>query len=503
MNPCINSVNKTVQINQRPGSQIISALVLLLFTFICLPVQSQETGIESLRETGKAFASVAKKVSPAVVNIQVEKIVTNQSTQIPSPFEGGVPDEFFRHFFGPNFPGQQPDQSRKFQQMPQPEQRMSGQGSGFIISHDGYILTNNHVVGGADKVTVRLEDGREFTAKTIGTDPHSDVAVIKIDAQDLPIISLGDSDVLEVGEWVVAIGNPFGLSHTLTVGVVSAKGRSNVGLADYENFIQTDAAINPGNSGGPLVDLDGNVIGMNTAIFSRSGGYMGIGFAIPVNMVRAIKDQLIIAGEVTRGYLGIVIQDLTPDLAESFGLDDQKGIIVAQVSKDSPAEKAGFKQGDVIEEFDGKAVSKVGSFRNQVAMKTPGSKHDIKIFRKGKPQTLSVTIGKLPSGELTAFGSTENLNKLGFTVQNLTSSIAQELGLNPDAKGVVVTQVAQGSVADRANIQAGSLIEQVNHQPVSNTIEFRSALEKTKKNGSVLLLVKNGKNASYIVLKME
>jgi len=233
-------------------------------------------------------------------------------------------------------------------------------------------MTNNHVVGDADKVTVRLKDGREFTAKTIGTDPRSDVAVIKIDAANLPVLALGDSDSLEVGEWVIAIGSPFGLSHTLTVGVVSAKGRSRVGIADYENFIQTDAAINPGNSGGPLVDLYGRAVGMNTAIFSRNGGYMGIGFAIPINMASTIKDQLIKTGRVTRGHLGIVIQDLTPELAESFGLDDHNGVLVAEVTQGSPAEKAGMKQGDVVVEFNNKPVENIGSFSQQCGAQDSG-----------------------------------------------------------------------------------------------------------------------------------
>lgn len=500
----MNPVKNRLHVRRASGHSIISGIILLLFTFICLPAQSQEAGIENLKETGQAFASVAKKVSPAVVYIEVETSVKNQPAQNQSPFRGLTPDDFFRHFFGPNFPGQQPGQSPHFKQMPQPQQRMVGQGSGFIISKDGYILTNNHVVGDADKVTVKLEDGREFIAETIGTDPHSDVAVIKIDAQDLPVISLGNSDALNVGEWVVAIGNPFGLSHTLTAGVVSAKGRSNVGLADYENFIQTDAAINPGNSGGPLVDLDGKVVGMNTAIFSRSGGYMGIGFAIPANMIKTIKDQLIDSGEVNRGFLGIVIQDLTSDLAESFGLNNQNGIVVSQVTDDSPAERSGLKQGDVIVEFDGETVAEVGAFRNQVAMDEPGSTHNIKILRNGKQKSLSVTIGKLPAGEsIASSGSSQYLDKLGLTLQNLTPSIAQQLGLEESDTGVVVTQIAPGSVADMAGIKTGFLIQQVNHQPVSNIEEFRKAVTETGKNGSVLLLVKNGQYSSFLVLKVK
>lgn len=496
----MSSILKVIDPRHLSNSKVISGIVVLLFTFAYMPVQSQETGIENLKETGQAFASVARKVSPAVVYIEVEIAAANQPIQNQTPFGGGSPEDFFRHFFGPNFPGQAP----QFKQMPQHQQPMMGQGSGFIISKDGYILTNNHVVGNADKIKVKLEDGREFIAEEIGSDPHSDVAVIKINAQNLPTISLGDSDALDVGEWVVAIGNPFGLSHTLTAGVVSAKGRSNVGLADYENFIQTDAAINPGNSGGPLVDLDGKVVGMNTAIFSRSGGYMGIGFAIPVNMLEEIKDQLIDTGEVNRGYLGIVIQDLTSDLADSFGMNNQNGIVISQVTENSPAQKSGLKQGDVIIGFDGKNVTEVGGFRNLVALKEPGSTHEIKILRYGKENVLSVIIGKLPFGEsIASSGTTQYMDKLGMTLQNLTPSIVQQLGLEESDTGVVVTQVAPGSVADIANIKAGFLIQQVNHQPVDNIEDFRKAVNNTEENGSVLLLVKNDQYSSFMVLKVN
>ena len=457
-------------------------------------VQAQDYGIENLRQSGKAFSSVAKKVSPAVVFIQVEKTVKNQQSMEFSPFG----DDFLKHFFGPSFPGQQ----RQFQ-VSQQQQRIVGQGSGFIISKDGYILTNNHVAGDADKVTVKLKDGREFSAKTIGADPHTDVAVIKIDAKNLPIVPLGDSDKLEVGEWVVAIGNPFGLSHTLTVGVVSAKGRSSVGLADYENFIQTDAAINPGNSGGPLVDLDGRVIGINTAIFSRNGGYMGISFAIPINMVKAIKKQLVSTGHVIRGYLGIVIQDMTPELAKSFGLDDHKGILVAQVSGNSPAEKAGLKQGDVIVEFNGKTVTKVNSFRNRVALKKPGSRQKVTVLRNRKRKTLTVTIGELPNGELAATEEpTQSLNKLGLAVQTLTPDLAKQFGLQ-DEKGVLITQVTQGTAAARAGIKAGTVIREVNRKPVNNAGEFKKIVAQSLKKSAVLLLIKDGQYSRYVVLNKE
>lgn len=467
-----------------------------VLVFFPASLQAKDGGIESLRKSSKAFAEVAKEVSPAVVFIQIEKTVQQPDFQFFSPFGQGSPfgDEFFRRFFG--MPG--PERPQQYHRSP--HQRIVGQGSGFIISKDGYILTNNHVVGDADKVIVKLLDGREFTAKTIGADPHSDVAVIKIDAVDLPVLKLGDSDAIEVGEWVVAIGNPFGLSHTLTVGVVSAKGRSSIGIADYENFIQTDAAINPGNSGGPLVNLDGKVVGMNTAIFSQSGGYMGIGFAIPINMAKSIKDQLIQTGSVVRGYLGIIIQEMTPELAKSFGMKDQKGILVSQVSEDSPAEKAGMKQGDVIIEFNGKPVDQVGHFRNEVALKRPGSLENITILRNGKRKVLSITIGKLKDKEVAMAGSPHNLKKLGITVQNLSPKLARQFGLE-GKKGVVVTDVAPDSAAAFANIKPGGIILEVNRKPVENTEEFKKALAGIPENSAVLLLIKEGDYARYVTLK--
>jgi len=479
-----------------------SNLVFMLMLILCAsPARAHESGIENLRETGKAFASVAKKVSPAVVFIQVEKSVQNQP---PMPFfspfgdQGPFGDEFLKHFFGAPF---QQGPPKHFRSQPQQRHEVS-QGSGFIISDDGYIMTNNHVVGDAEKVTVKLKDGREFTAKTIGTDPHSDVAVIKIDANNLPMLALGDSDSLEVGEWVIAIGNPFGLSHTLTAGVVSAKGRSSVGIADYENFIQTDAAINPGNSGGPLVELDGRVVGMNTAIFSRSGGYMGIGFAIPINMAKAIKNQLIEKGSVTRGYLGIVIQELTPVLAESFGFDNQKGVLVAEVSQGAPAEEAGIEQGDLIIQFDGQPVEKVGTFRNQVALKTPGSSHTITVLRHGDRKRLTVTIGKLADRESSPAASSGNTNGLGFSVQTLTPDLARQLGI-PGEKGVVVTQVAPGSPAAQVGIKAGTVIKQVNRERVETAEKFERSVAKSPQNDSVLLLIKDGQYSRYVTLKKK
>ncbi len=469
---------------------IVAAIGLL--TALAAPAMAQDKAIESLKQTGRAFASVAKKVSPAVVFIQVEKSIHSQPVQEFFPPFG---DDFFRRFFGEPMP-------RRHPQFRQPrQQHVVAQGSGFIISADGYIMTNNHVVAGADKVTVKLEDGRKFTAKVVGTDPHSDVAVVKIKAQNLPVLAMGDSDKLEVGEWVIAVGNPFGLSHTITAGIVSAKGRSSIGITDYENFIQTDAAINPGNSGGPLVNLDGRAVGINTAIYSRSGGYMGIGFAIPINMARAIANQLIKHGSVTRGYLGIAIQDLNSDLAKSFGLAPDKGVLIAQVTKGSPAQKAGLKRGDVIIAFDGQPVTKVGPFRNRVSLKTPGSRVKIVVLRDGKQKTLTVTIGKLPENGLLASSSSEQLKKLGLTVQALTPDLAKQFGYEGDS-GVVITQVDPGSIAALAGLKPGILIQEVNRRPVKTTEDFKKAVEKTPPHGTILMLIKEGQYSRYLALQL-
>ena len=456
---------------------------------------AQDAGLDSLRETGKAFRSVAKQVGPAVVYIQVEKEVKQQ--RVGTDQFGGHPfgDEFFRRFFGQ--PPQQGPQQKKT-----PKQRESGQGSGFIISADGYIMTNNHVVGDADKVTVQLLDGREYPAEIIGTDPPTDVALIKIDADEkLPFLSLGNSDQLEVGDWVLAFGNPFGLSHTLTAGIVSAKGRSGIGLTDYENFIQTDAAINPGNSGGPLVNIDGEVVGMNTAIFSRSGGYMGIGFAIPINMAEDIHQQLVKHGGVTRGRLGVLIQDLTKELAESFDIDQREGILIAQVMEDSPAEKAGLQQGDVILKLNGNKVDKVAKFRNQIAMTRPGTEVEFLVLRDGKMKTIQAAVGAMETDDEGRLVSSDELPELGMKLQKLTADLAKQFGYE-GTDGVLVTEVEVGSIAARAGIKRGHLIEEVNRNEVKTPNQVKKLIKDSKKK-TVLLLVRQGEASRYLALKLE
>ncbi len=486
-------------------------LLLALLLGILMPIDllAQSNGVESLRQTSKAFAEVARKVSPSVVLIQVEReSETAQSTPFGIPFGDGQQwpfgDEFFKRFFGDRFPdiprfnvpeGKQQGKQRS----------VVGQGSGFVftsnhklLDNKTYILTNNHVVEGNDKISVKFLDGREFEAKIKGTDPKSDIAVIEIEASGLPAVQIGDYSQLEVGEWVVAIGNPFGLSHTLTVGVVSAKGRTSLGINDYEDFIQTDAAINPGNSGGPLVNLDGEVIGMNTAIFSRSGGYMGIGFAIPINLVERIANQLIEKGEVVRGYLGIMIQPLTADLAKSFDLESDRGILIAQVTKNSPADKAGLKTGDVIVNYQGRPVNDTGDFRNQVAMAQPGSKVEFDIIRDGKQRTVSVKIDKLSDDKLASQELSQSSDKLGLIVQTITADMARQLGIKP-GKGVIVTEVAPGSVATMAGISRGSVILEVNRKAVNTAAEFNQVV-KSSTNNKVLLLVRDGEASRYVVL---
>ncbi|AEJ00089.1 protease Do [Nitrosomonas sp. Is79A3] len=483
---------------------------LILFLLMPFELMAQANGIESLRQTSKAFAEVARKVSPSVVLIQVER--ETEAAQI-SPFGfpfndgelGPFGDDLLKRFFGDRFPdmprfnapGKRPGKQRS----------VVGQGSGFVFATNNkllgnktYILTNNHVVEGNDKISVKFLDGREFEAKIKGTDPKSDIAVIEIEASGLPAVQIGDYSQLEVGEWVVAIGNPFGLSHTLTVGVVSAKGRTSLGINDYEDFIQTDAAINPGNSGGPLVNLDGEVIGMNTAIFSRSGGYMGIGFAIPINLVERIANQLIEKGEVVRGYLGIMIQPLTADLAKSFDLKNDKGILIAQVTKNSPAEKAGLKAGDVIVSYQGRLVSEIGEFRNQVALAQPGSKVEFDIIRDGKQRTVSVKIEKLTDNKLAEQESSKSQSseKLGITVQTITADLAHQFEVKP-GEGVIVTEIAPGSIAAMAGINRGSVILEVNRKAVNTAAEFNRAV-KSSANNKVLLLIRENDVSRYVVL---
>jgi serine protease Do len=402
-------------------------------------------------------------------------------------------DDFFHRFFRRPSPHQRPRKELR-----------PVQGSGFIISEDGYILTNNHLVGEAEKITVTLADKREVTGKLIGTDPESDVAVIKIDAKKkVPFLELADSDAIEVGEWVVAIGNPFGLDHTVTAGIISAKGRSQVGLATFENYIQTDAAINPGNSGGPLLTLDGEVVGINTAIVSRGGGFVGIGFAIPINMAKAIYKELIDTGKVVRGFLGVNIKDLKPDTAELLGLDKEtKGVVIPDVTKDSAADKAGIKPYDVIVEFKGEKIEKASELLNRVAALKPGTKVKMVVLRDGKRKTITAELGtRPPREEILGAPPTDVMEQLGFFVQELTDELAERLGYE-GLSGVLVSRVERGSEAATKGITRGTLIMEVNQKKVRNTEEFNKAIKKAAKKGGVLLRIRQGRRTDLVALKV-
>lgn len=481
----------------------LALMVIFLPIPICSAEPDKKADIETLRNTGEVFADIAAKVSPAVVFVSVEQEYTQRIPDMRyfDPFEEFQNDEFFQRFFGPQF------RQRQRQRQQQPRERKQirrGQGSGFIVSADGYILTNNHVVKDADKITVKMSDDKELQAKVIGTDPASDIAVIKVDANNLPAVELGDSDTLKVGEWVLAIGNPFGLSHTVTAGIVSAKGRSGLRFADseleYQDFIQTDAAINFGNSGGPLINIDGKVVGINSAIYSQSGGYIGIGFAIPVNMAKYIYEQLVAEGKVIRGYIGIYGEDVSPEMAEMLGAKGHKGVVVNNIVKDSPAEKAQLQTGDIIIKKDGKAIDNWDNFRNEVAKIPPGQKITLTVVRDGKEKDVEVELAAREPQTASADVQDESTKKLGITVQDLTPEIAKQFGYKDDKSGVIVADVAADSPLADAGIVAGTLIIEVNRQKVKDTDEFWELVKKA--GNSILLYVRQGEYSRYIAIKL-
>jgi serine protease Do len=470
----------------RSSKWLLGAFVSSLAVLPAL--HSAEAAFTETPLTQYAVSDVAEKVAPAVVAITTE-IKPQQAMRGGRARRGEMPD-FPNFFFGPNF------------QLPEPRERQEmGVASGVIISSDGYIVTNNHVVRGATEIRVKTAEGRDLIAKLIGTDEASDVALIKVDAKDLPYMKLGDSSKLRLGEFVLAVGNPFGVGETVTMGIVSAKGRSNVGIVDYEDFIQTDAAINPGNSGGALVNLQGELVGMNTAILSRSGQNNGIGFAVPSNMVKPVIDQIREHGHVRRGWLGVAIQDLTPDLAKGLDIKTDHGVVISDVLENGPAARAGIQTGDVVTKLNGDPLANASTLRNLIAMLGPGTSAKLTINRHGEAKDISVKLEqKKESAESQATPSEEQGSLSGVGLQDVTPALRQQLELPGKIKGgVVVTEVDPMSKAARAGLREGDVIVSVNRKAVASTSDLRAmgidkgrALLRVWRGGSYLFIALNG-----------
>jgi serine protease Do len=461
-----NSINAEVYMKK-----ILIPVILILFGFSNLPAATQMIPA--------SFAPVAEKIKESVVNISTVTVIRQGN-------EGGMydpfmNDEMFERFFG----------------VPRGSFKQQSLGSGFIVSKDGYIITNNHVVERADEITVKLYNQKEYKAKIAGRDRDTDIAIIKIEAKDLKPAVLGDSDIMNVGDWVVAVGSPFGLEQTVTQGIISAKGRI-IGAGPYDDFLQTDAAINPGNSGGPLVDLEGEVIGINTAITSRSGGNEGVSFAIPVNMAKKVYGDIMQKGKVVRGWLGVSIQDLTPELAAHFRV--KEGVLIAQVFKGGPSEKAGIRQGDVVVEFGGKKVGKYRELQALVAGTQTGKDTEIKVIREGRERTLTINIGernleslKAPVLPETAQGA----DVLGIIVTAITPDIARQYGVTAK-QGVIVLNVTQGSAAEDAGVMKGDVIHEVNGNNIKGINDFSAIASKIQKMREVVLLIERGDTMVYL-----
>lgn len=453
-----------------------------------LPPNGLQNGIQlDIDQTNRSFAQIVANISPSVVNISTKrKALPDRSSSLNNPFY-----DFLSPFRDEGRLDKRNEQSL---------------GSGVIVSMDGYIITNYHVIENAEEINVTLYDKTVYQGRIIGVDPKTDVAVVKIEAKNLRAIEWADSDALQVGEFILAIGNAFGLSHTVTMGIISAVGRANVGIADYEDFIQTDAAINPGNSGGPLVNVNGKIIGINTAIFSKSGGYQGIGFAVPSNMAKSVFDQLISRGKVVRGWIGVSIQDLSMELARKFGLQSTSGALVSDIIKDSPAEKAGLKRGDVIVSFNKNSVGSVSVLRNMVAQSSIGSSYSMKVIRNKKIRDFNVTIMELPKEY------TESRPEIiqeevkqevlgGITVIDLSRDIIKQLGLGASDKGVVIINVEPGSSADDAGLRKGDVLQEIDGRNITSLDEFNMAASNIKDSDDIILFINRNGKKFYVALK--
>lgn len=442
--------------------------------------------ITTLRDISNAMVDVAEMANPTVVTVFTERTIRQRRF------------DPFADFFGFRQPGQQQPREQEF--------RQTGQGSGVIVSAEGYIVTNAHVIQNADSVNVRMINNRVFPATLVGSDPNTDIAILKIEGGNFPALPLGDSDALRVGEWIMAIGSPLAenLAHTVTSGIVSAKGRSGVGLLNFEDFIQTDAAINPGNSGGALINLDGELVGINTAIASRSGGFQGIGFAIPINMVRNIMRSIIETGSVTRGFVGFLIQDIDDSIARAFELDTPEGVLIAEVQDDSPAKRAGLKEGDIILEADNRKVTNRNLMAAYVASKLPGDEIRLRIKRDGAEQVVTVIVGEMTEERRLAESGSRGLwDRTGFAVDELTEERLRQMNIRSNIRGVIVSEIDQESRAYRRNLRQNDIIVGVNRQPVRSVEEFNTRAGAVEAGQVVLLQVLRGRNTVFVAFEIN
>jgi Do/DeqQ family serine protease len=490
------------------GGGLIAALAVATHSNSPVSVVARaDTNTQRVSQLSNSFADIIEKASPAVVSIRMTRIIKASDQQNGNPF---LSDPFFRQFFGG--PNARPR-----------DQREQGLGSGIIVTPAGYILTNNHVVEKASSLKIELSDGRDFTGKVVGTDPQTDLAVVKINANDLPTLQFANSDSSRVGDLCFAIGNPFGQDHTVTMGIVSAKNRHLEAGTYLQNFIQTDAAINPGNSGGALINAHGELIGVNTMIltggssFGGEGGNVGIGFAVPSNMARQVMDQIMKGGKVSRGYMGVTLGNVTQELAPQFGLKEPRGAIIDQVTADGPGDKAGLKMGDVITAIDGKQVKGMDDLTMEVVSRAPGSSVTLDVIRDGKPMKVNVTLGSRPGGVDWASNSHHGDNGdnndqdngaggsatlRGITVETLTPDLAQQIGVPPTTKGVVVSDVDQSSPAADAPLGRGTVIMQVDRHPVSNVQEFKRLMNQAQ-GKPVLLTINQGGTTAFTVVQPQ
>ncbi|MDX2152412.1 MAG: DegQ family serine endoprotease [Bryobacteraceae bacterium] len=461
-----------------------------------VPVFISSTSAQAPANLG-TLAPIVAKLTPAVVNISSARVARGQQGRRgrgegQNPFDSPQ----FREFFGDNFPGGLPPSG------PQ-ERRQEGLGSGVIVSPEGYILTNEHVVSGATDITVALNDGRELRAKLVGSDPPTDIAVLQVTEKNLPTVPMGDSAKVAVGDFALAIGNPFGIGQSVTFGIIGATGRGGLNIEQYEDFIQTDAAINPGNSGGALTNTRGELIGINTAILSRGGGNQGVGFAIPINLAMNVMQQILKSGRVTRGYIGVTIQEITPALARSFGLNNADGVVITSVEPNSPAARAGLQTGDVITEFNGEQVRTVSAFRLRVSQTPPNTSVKLTTLRNNQPRPVTLSLAELPSeraalGEQGAPGAASPLE--GVEVETLSPQVARQLNLPANSRGLVVVSISQASTAYGAGLRRGDVIQEVNRQPVASIQEFQRAVTAAG-DRPVLLLVNRGGQTTFIAVE--